>query len=129
MSFPLSSPTEELARRILGKVAYQDRLPAGRLAPRLGITRGSVRGLPELYLYLTPDDRTLPALSLERLAGWVEQIIADGELAVRIRTAVDASASYVDGCINVRELVGQRIEQARESLGQRAGETCEVKEA
>jgi len=129
MSVLLSPPTEELARRILGKVAYQDRLPAGRLAPRLGITRGSVRGLPELHLYLTPDDRTLPALSLERLADWVERVIADGELAVRIRAAVGASASYVDGCISARELVGQRLQQARESLAQRLDGTCERKEA
>jgi len=129
MNFPLSSPGEELALRILGKVAYQDRLPAGRLAPRLGITRGSVRGLPELHLYLTPDDRTLPALSLERLADWVEQIIVDGELASRIRAAVGASASYVDGCIRVRELVGQRLQQARESLAQHSGEPGERKEA
>ena len=129
MSVLLSPPTGELARRILGKVAYQDRLPAGRLAPRLGITRGSVRGLPELHLYLTPDDRTLPALSLERLAEWVERIIADGELAGRIRAAVGASASYVDGCIRVHELVGQRLQQARESLAQHSGEPGERKEA
>jgi hypothetical protein len=129
MSNPLSPPSEELARRILGKVAYQNRLPAGRLSPRLGITRGSVRGLPELHLYLTPDDRTLPALSLERLANWVEQIIADGELAGRIRASADASASYVDGCIRVQELVGQRLQQARESLTHHSGEPGERKEA
>jgi hypothetical protein len=129
MSALLSPPTGELARRILGKVAYQDRLPAGRLAPRLGITRGSVRGLPELHFYLTPDDRTLPALSLERLADWVERVIADGELAARIRAAVSASVSYVDGCIRVHELVGQRLQQARESLAQRPDGTCERKDA
>jgi hypothetical protein len=129
MSNPLSQPGEDLARRILGRVAYQDRLPAGRLSPRLGITRGSVRSLPELHLYLTPDDRTLPALSLERLADWVEQVITDGELAGRIRAAVGASASYVDGCVRVHELAGQRLEQARESLAHHAGEPVERKEA
>ena len=117
MNFLLSPPQEELARKILGRVSYHDRLPAGRLTPRLGIMRGSVRGLPELHLYLTPDDRTLPAISLDRLADWIEQVIADAALAREVRAATGSAGSYVDGCVKVYELVGHRLLQAREVAG------------
>lgn len=94
------------------------RLPAGRFTSRLGIARGTVRGLPELYLYLTPDESTLPAVSFERLADWIERVVADAELAAAARAATREAASYVDGCIAVHALVGARLAQARAVLGQ-----------
>ena len=47
MSVPMPLPTVELAGRILAKCSYDDRMPAGRLTSRLGITRGGLRGLPD----------------------------------------------------------------------------------
>jgi hypothetical protein len=117
MNTRLSPPTEELAIRILAAVPYKDRIPAGRLTPRLGITRGSVRGLPELHLYLAPDTRTLPGMNLERLADWIEQVIRDPELAGAVRAAARTAGSHVDGCMQVYELVGLRLDQAREATG------------
>ena len=120
MNTRLSSPNEELAKRILAAVPYKDRIPAGRLTPRAGITRGSVRGLPELHLYLAPDTGTLPGINLERLADWIQQVIRDSELAGAVRATTRAAGSHVDGCIKVYELVGRRIDQAREAAGRRA---------
>jgi hypothetical protein len=117
MNARLEPPTDDLARRILATVPYQDRIPAGRLTARLGIMRGTVRGLPELHLYLTPDDQNLPAISLERLADWIERVIADPGLAREVRQATGAAPSYVDACIALRALVGHRLEQARHVLG------------
>ncbi len=79
--------------------------------------RGTVRSLPELHLYLTPDDRTLPALSFDRLAHWVESVIGDAELAAVVRAETGAAASFVDACIAAHALVGQRLDQARAVLG------------
>ena len=117
MSEQLPTPAPELAGRILAKCSYADRLPAGRFTARVGIMRGTVRGLPELHVYLAPDERSLPAVSLERLADWIEAIVADAELARATREAARAAGSYVDACIATYALVGQRLDQARAVLG------------
>jgi hypothetical protein len=120
MSDRLPMPNPELAGRILAKCSYADRLPAGRFTARVGIMRGTVRGLPELHVYLTPDERSLPAVSLERLADWIESVVADADLARLTREAGRAAGSYVDACIAAHALVGQRLLQARAVLGAEA---------
>lgn len=117
MSAALSRPSAELAGRILASCGYADRLPAGRFTARVGIMRGTVRGLPELYVYLAPDERSLPAVNFERLADWIERVVADAELAAVTRTAARGADSYVDACIALHALVGQRLGQARAALG------------
>lgn len=117
MSAPLPLPTAELAGRILAKCSYADRLPAGRFTARVGIMRGTVRGLPELHLYLAPDERSLPAVNFDRLADWIEKVVADAELAGATRAATRAADSYVNACIATYDLVGRRLEQARAALG------------
>ena len=74
-------------------------------------------GLPELHLYLAPDERSLPAVNLERLADWIETVVADADLARATREAARAAGSYVDACIATHALVGQRLDQARAVLG------------
>jgi hypothetical protein len=123
MTARLSPPNDELAMRILQAVPYKDRIPAGRLTPRMGITRGSVRGLPELHLHLAPDDRTLPGINLDRLADWIEQVIRDPELAGAVRAATRAAGSHVDGCLKVHELVGLRLDQAKDTVGRHDANT------
>ena len=118
MNHHLSPPSEELSRRLLGTVPYRDRLPAGRLFPPVGIIPGHVRSLGELHLLLTPDVRSLPGLSLTALADWVQRIIGDLELAHALRNATENSGSYVENCLTVYELVGLRLQQAREATGQ-----------
>jgi hypothetical protein len=89
----------------------------------MGITRGSVRGLPELHIYLTPDARTLPGINLDRLADWIEQVIRDPELAGAVRAAPRAAGSHVDGCLKVHELVGLRLDQAKDTVGRHDANT------
>jgi hypothetical protein len=129
MSSRLSPPDEMLANKILASVPYKDRFPAGRLSPRLGITRGSVRGMPELHLYLAPDARTLPGINLDRLADWIEQVIRDPAFAEEVRAAIRSAGSYVDGCRKVYELVGIRLDQAREAAGRHASKAPILEES
>ncbi len=117
MSAPFPLPTAELAGHILAKCSYDDRLPAGRFTARLGIMRGTVRGLPELHLYLAPDERSLPAVNLERLADWIETVVADADLADATRAATRGADSYVNACVATYQVVEQRLEQARAVLG------------
>ena len=117
MSHPIPPPSEELSCRLLGTVPYKDRFAAGRLMPPVGMLREDVRSLQELHLLLAPDVRSLPGVSLGALADWVERIIGDGELADAVRAVTRGTRSYVEGCMKVHELVGQRIMQARKVTG------------
>jgi len=118
VTYHFTQPSEELSRRLLGTAPYKDRLPAGRLMPPVGIIPGHVRSLRELHLLLTPDVRSLPGLSLTALVDWIERVIGDLELAQALRNATENAGSYVEGCLGVYELVGLRLQQAREATGQ-----------
>jgi len=115
MNAPLTPPTAALARRILSPVPYQDRFPAGRLRPPMGITPGDVRSLRELHGFLAPDSQSLPGVNLARLPEWVERAIGDQELAAHLSAAIQGARSYVEGCLRVHDLLGLRLEQAGEA--------------
>ncbi len=117
MSHQMNLPDRELSRRLLSAVPYRDRLPAGRLMPPVGMLRGDVRSLEELYLLLAPDVQSLPGVNLGALMVWVERVIGDRELANALRKTTENAASYVEGCLKVYELVGRRLAQAREVAG------------
>jgi hypothetical protein len=80
--------------------------------------RSDVRSLQELFLLLVPDVGSLPGVNFRALGVWVEQVIGDSELADALRKTTETAESYVDGCLKVYELVGLRLEQAREVAGQ-----------
>lgn len=105
-----------LAQRIIAVVPYKDRMPAGRLKPPIGMLRGDVRSLKEVYLLLAPDEQSLPGINLNALAEWIEHVIGDAHLADEVRKATQSSGSYVESCIEVHALVGERLELARTIL-------------
>jgi hypothetical protein len=105
-----------LSHKILGSVSYKNRLPAGRLKPPLGIIPGDVRSLPELHQFLSPDDAFLPGINLKALSEWIGGVIGDRELADSVQKIVNASVSYVEGCVKVYEVVGYRLDQARRTI-------------
>jgi hypothetical protein len=116
VSYHLSQPSEALSHKILSPVPYQHRLPAGRLKPPVGIMPGDVRSLPELHLFLAPDDASLPGINLKVLPEWIGTIIGDKELAESVQTIVNASINYVEDCVKVYEVVGYRLDQARKII-------------
>jgi len=116
----LAQPGESLSRRILSPVPYKERFPAGRLKPPVGVIPGDVRSLPELHLYLEPDEASLPGIRLEALSAWIEKCIGDKDLAESIRTIVAARNNYVDGCLKVHKILGYRLDQARRVMGESA---------
>ena len=113
MTYHFSHPSESLSRKILSPVPYKERLPAGRLKPPVGIMSGDVRSLPELHLFLAPDDASLPGINLKVLPEWIEGSIGDKELAESIQAIVNAPVNYVEDCVKVYEVVGYRLYQAR----------------
>jgi hypothetical protein len=115
MPRPAFAPPEPaLAARLLQRVAFRDRLPAGRFRPPVGIIPGDIRSLSSLFLHLAPQPNSLPGVNLQRLTDWVRDVLGDAVLAEAIREAVEASPSHVDGCLRVYELVAIRLAQAEE---------------
>ena len=108
----LEPPDAELAGRLLQRVAFRDRLPAGRFRPPVGIIPGDIRSLSSLFLHLAPEPNSLPGVNLTRLQDWVRDVLGDATLADAIRNAVRASQSHVEGCLRVYELVALRLTQA-----------------
>jgi len=113
-------PDEEVSRRLLGTVSYRDRLSAGRLMPPVGMLREDVRSLKELHLLLTPDARSLPGVNLDALAEWVRRTLGDDDLAHIVKSISNSAESYAEACLALFELVGLRLEQARQVLGHTA---------
>lgn len=126
----LAPPDPALAARLLQRVAFRDRLTAGRLRPPVGILPGDIRSLSALFLHLAPQPNSLPGVNLTRLPEWVHGVLGDAALASAIRDAVAASNCHVDGCMRVYEVVAVRLAQAEaavsgavpEVAGQPAGE-------
>ena len=116
MTYHFSQPSESLSRRILSPVPFKERFPAGRLKPPVGILPGDVRSLPELHLFLEPDNASLPGINLKALPEWIEASIGDRELAASVQAIVDHSVNYVEDCIRVYEVVGVRLDQARKII-------------
>ena len=113
MNCRFSQPGESLSRKLLSPVPFKLRFTAGRLRPPVGIMPGDVRSLPELHLFLEPDDASLPGINLKALPGWIEATIGDKELAASIQAIVDTAVNYVEGCLSVYKVVGYRLDQAR----------------
>ena len=109
---PLEPPDAALAGRLLQRVAFRHRLPAGRFRPPVGIIPGDIRSLSSLFLHLAPQPNSLPGVNLTRLQDWVRDVLGDAALAEAIRNAVQASQSHVEGCLRVYELVALRLTQA-----------------
>jgi len=115
-----TQPSKSLSRKILSPVPFKARFPAGRLKPPVGILSGDVRSLPELHLFLAPDDASLPGINLKALPEWIEVSIGDKELAESIRTIVNTPVNYVEDCVRIYEVVGYRLDQARKSIKETA---------
>ena len=109
---PLEPPDAALAGRLLQRVAFRHRLPAGRFRPPVGIIPGDIRSLSSLFLHLAPQPNSLPGVNLTRLQDWVRDVLGDAALADAIRNAVQSSRSHVEGCLRVYELVALRLTQA-----------------
>ena len=85
----LSTPSRELALRVGREVEFRDRLTAGSLHPRSGITVVDLYCLEEAYHLL---GEPLPRLDLCDLASWVRTALGDTELADRIARDCDVAA-------------------------------------
>jgi len=117
MSIDLLLPSEEVARKLLEKVPYANRLPAGRLVMTVGLQQSHVRSLQEVHALLSPDASSLPAISLAALADWVDHIVGDVDLSEALRQVMRDALSYVDSCVQACDQIGDRLAQAHQVAG------------
>jgi len=116
----LPLPDRDVARRLLNAVPYGERFSAGRLMPPVGMLREDVRSLKELHLLLVPDARSLPGMNLQALAEWVRRSLGDDDLAGTVENVGREAGSYAEACVTLHDLVGRRLDQARQVVGERA---------
>jgi hypothetical protein len=112
--------SQEEARSIMEPVAYQERLNAGRMIMPSGIHREQIGSINELYWFLEPSGRTLPALDFDRLADWLETTIQDKQTAAQVRRAAAKESCYVDTCKAVYGLIKARITEAEGVINEHA---------
>lgn len=108
--------TKEEARRILAPVPYDKRLTAGRMFMPSGIHREMLGSVEEVYSFLSPCSRNLPAIDFGRLADWIETALQNAQAAELVRQVSVKSGSYVETCKAIYKLLGEIIEEAEQAI-------------
>jgi len=109
----LTAPTKELAARVLGEVAFDDRLVGYRLRKRMGPTAVHLYSLGDVARFLSQD---LPQLNWDSLREWLSATLGDAELAEAIREVAAQDLGEHEKALHVRALLGVRLEQCRRAV-------------
>jgi len=81
-----------------------------------GIHREMLGSIQEVYCFLRPCSKHLPAVDFGRLADWIETALQDAETAALVREISVKSRSYVDTCKATYELLGGIIKEAEQAI-------------
>ncbi len=88
--------TQKEARAIFAPLAHAQWLTAGRMLMPSGVHKERMGSLREVYWFLEPSSRSLPAIDFDRLANWLETALEDKQTAEQVRN-VSATFTVVDG--------------------------------
>ena len=80
----LTTPTRELALRILDEVGFEDRITGSSLHVRAGVRTLSLYSLEDTFRLLKEPH---PYIDLDQLEGWIRTVIKDEELADKVISA------------------------------------------
>ena len=105
---PLSEPSRELARRILGDVEFENRLVAFRLHPRMGPAQVTLYSFGELADFFHDP---FPQLEIGELEQWMRKVIGDVELAEKIRSLAGSREGEREKLERLRRLLETRLVQ------------------
>jgi len=131
----LSEPPAELAKKILSKVPWQNRLVASITRQMTGITTIDIYSFEEAVnflrscrsdysldeLLISGSSATINYLDLSALANWVEDVLGDSELSQALREVVGGESenpllAFREKVKPVLELMEQRLEQCKAKL-------------
>ena len=107
---PFQPPTEELARKILGEVDFQDRLIGHKMRRRMGPVPVSLYSFGEVVRFLTED---IPQIDLDDLQVWVGEKIGDKDLARAIGEIGRREMDDPEKLLHIRGLMMARLGQSR----------------
>ena len=107
----LTPPSRDLALQILAEVKFEERLIGSTLHVRAGVRIVSLYSLEEVFRLLK---EPYPQLDLDQVQDGIRTVIKDGELADRIRAAIDQEASDQNTLHLIRDLVGWRLIQCKQ---------------
>ena len=106
----LRLPSNDLTRRILTEVGFEDRLEGFRLRERSGPTPVTLYSFEEVVSLLTDPH---PRLDFEALEGWIQSVMGDEELAEQIATVIKKGENDQERTYSIRELMEERLNQCR----------------
>ena len=110
----LTTPTRELALRILDEVGFEDRITGSSLHVRAGVRTLSLYSLEDTFRLLKEPH---PYIDLDQLEGWIRTVIKDEELADKVKTAIAQQSNEQDTLTLIRDLVGIRLIQCKQLTG------------
>jgi hypothetical protein len=109
----LTSPSKEVAKRILAEVGFEDRITGYRLRERTGIMTIRLYSVEDVVGLLNDPH---PRLDFARLQRWVGETMGDPELAGRIGDALQEDTSEQVRTIRIRDLMAQRLYQCLQCI-------------
>ena len=122
----LSSPSKQLAAKILEPVSFKQRLVGVKMTPMAGNVEQPIVSLQEAvrFLRMPSLERVLaagprasvPYVDPQVLQAWVLDVISDQELSEAIGEKAAKGQNYREKAESMRELLKLRVEQARTVL-------------
>jgi hypothetical protein len=106
----LKHPSQDMAKRILTEVSFEDRLHGFSLRERSGpvsVTMYSFEDVVSLF------NSPYPCLDFNELEGWVRETMGDKELSEQIAKAVRTGRSDQDRSLRIKKLMEERLGQCK----------------
>jgi len=109
----LSTPSKDLAARLLKEVGYDKRLIGWRLRERSGMLPVTMYSLAELVVFLSDP---YPGINLKAVQDWIGSILKDHELESKIDAVLLGEANNYAKMSKVRDLAGYRLLQCKKLI-------------
>jgi hypothetical protein len=104
----LSVPSDDLRKRILSEINFEDRLEGFSLRERSGPMPVTVYSFDEVVSLLADPH---PRLDFRELEGWIRRVMGDTELAEKIAGAIQKGSNDRERTCLIRELMEERLNQ------------------
>jgi len=106
----LQDPSQNLAKRILTEVDFEDCLSGFSLRERAGAIPVTMYSFEEVVFLLNDPHPRLDFIALET---WIKKTMRDKELADQIADAVRKESSDQNRSLRIKELLEERLDQCR----------------
>ena len=111
----LSKPSEELAKRLLTKVGFNERIIGYRVDWSTGPMQVTLYSFKEAVAFLSNENARI---SSALLASWMREVHGDTELADKMESAIEQGKSDKEKLELVGSIMEQRLKQCREITGE-----------